>query len=199
MMWSKNTNGNLMIGKGKDGKRAEGRGGETRNWNGRLSGDLAERTLLSGESPCAPSNSSGFCGIVVPPQVEVILQAINVSQEVRTVRRSLLSPTARPCIHRETKSTQDVGTGAAVKTIDDVECRVRDGKSAIGRTWDGVFAKSLRAWRGRESGREGPKSSPTDVFPATDIRFALKLTRTFFRKIFLNTFRQNEPHLVTQV
>ena len=29
MMWSKNTNGNLMIGKGKEGKRAEGRG-ETR-------------------------------------------------------------------------------------------------------------------------------------------------------------------------
>ena len=59
MMWSKNTNGNLMIGKGKE--RKGGRGGEgreTRNWNGRLSGDLAEHsrgrswsTELSGEFP----------------------------------------------------------------------------------------------------------------------------------------------------
>ena len=53
MMWSKNTNGNLMIGKGKERK-----GRETRNWNGRLSGDLAEHsrgrswsTELSGEFP----------------------------------------------------------------------------------------------------------------------------------------------------
>ena len=95
------------------------------------------------------------------------------SGQLVSVRRSLLSPTARPCIHRETKSTQDVGTGAAVKTIDDVECRVRDGKSAIGRTWDGVFAKSLRTRRGRESWREGPTSSTTHVFFATDIRFTL--------------------------
>ena len=159
----------------KGGEERQGIGTDVSQeiWRNGRSRGRSWRTKLSGEFPCAPGNSPGFCGIVVPPQVKVILQQL---MSVRTVRRSLLSPTALPCIHRETKSTQDVGTGAAVKTIDDVECRVRDGKSAIGRTWDGVFAKSLRAWRGRESGREGPKSSPTDVFPATDIRFALKLT-----------------------
>ena len=99
MMWSKNTNGNLMIGKGKDGKRAEGRGGQGRGerreerqgigtdvsqeiWRNERSRGRSWHTKLSGEFPFAPSNSPGFREIVVPSQVEFILWAVSVSQEI---------------------------------------------------------------------------------------------------------------------
>ena len=67
-MWSKNTNGNLMIGKGKDRKRAEERkggrkgkrGGETWNWSGRTSLRRFGGTNAHVDAAGAPSCPTNF-------------------------------------------------------------------------------------------------------------------------------------------
>ena len=74
---------------------------------------------------------------------------------------------------------QIVGTGAAVKTIDDVGCRVRDGKSAIGAEFSPKVCKR----------REGEGLRALLIL-APDNRFTLHSCLTNFLQV--DIFKQSE-------
>ena len=115
--------------RGREGGRARGEERHGIGADGRLSGDLAERTLTWTQlahqvvQRISPFPRTFLC------IYNIKLHRVTFNNVSDTHISSPLHP-YNPALY--SPRDQIVGTGAAVKTIDDVGCRVRDGKSAIG-------------------------------------------------------------------
>ena len=93
-------------------------------WRNERSRGRSWRTKLSNEFPLFRENF-----FVLVSTLYIMLHRVTFNNVSDTHLSSPLHP-YNPALY--SPRDQIVGTGAAVKTIDDVGCRVRDGKSAIG-------------------------------------------------------------------
>ena len=109
-------------------------------WRNERSRGRSWRTKLSNEFPLLLEYFLCISNIIICQ-----VMSVTVTYPLFSYNPALYSP-----------RDQIVGTGAAVKTIDDVGCRVRDGKSAIGTE----FSPKVCKWREKRERRRRPRSSP---------------------------------------